>query len=161
MDRQQEIADHRHQRDVEPHIGARADRADHQQRADRVDAVVEEIAIGGPLDSPPARKAAIERIAEPVDDISDQRKREPFALDPAQHIAGRDEHRARETERSELVGRDPMGQAGTDPVEQAAFAAREDILLDAGRHGGRRGRRHESLSSPLSQKCQRDVIALS
>src|SRR3546814_16820693 len=63
------IADHPHQRDVEPHIGAHADRADHQQGCDRIDAVIDEIAIVGPLDAAPAREAAVERIAEPGDEI--------------------------------------------------------------------------------------------
>src|SRR3546814_6240828 len=86
------IADHPHQRDVEPHIGAHADRADHQQGCDRIDAVIDEIAIVGPLDAAPAREAAVERIAEPVDDITGERQAEPFAVEPAEQITRSEEH---------------------------------------------------------------------
>src|SRR3546814_18619373 len=88
-----------------PNIGAPADRADHQQGCDRIDAVIDEIAIVGPLDAAPAREAAVERIAEPVDDITGERQAEPFAVEPAEQITRRDEHRAGRSEESR-VGRE-------------------------------------------------------
>src|SRR3546814_2425647 len=48
----------------------------------------------------------------------------------------RDEHRAGEPQRGEQVGRDPCGKARAEPVEQAALAARQDILLNADRRLG-------------------------
>src|SRR3546814_17758241 len=48
----------------------------------------------------------------------------------------RDEHRAGEPQRGELGGRGPCGKACAEPVEQAALAAREDILLNADRRLG-------------------------
>src|SRR3546814_16913814 len=105
--------------------------------------------------------AAVQRVAEPVDDITDKAKPQPFVVDPAQHIASGDHDRAEEAERGELVGSGPGGQAGANPVEQAAFVAREEILLNEGRRAGRRGDRHESLSSPLSHRSRRGVMALS
>src|SRR3546814_10357171 len=70
-----------------------------------------------PLDPPPAREAAIERVAAPVDDITRERQAEPFIVDPAQHIACRDEHRAEEAERGELVGGHTGRQALAQPIE--------------------------------------------
>src|SRR5690606_27145803 len=98
-----------------------------------VDTMVDEIAISRPLDPPPAREAAVERVAEPVEQIARERQAEPFVVDPAQHIARRDEHRAEEAERRELVGGHPGRQALAQPVEDAPLAAREDVLLDARR----------------------------
>src|SRR3546814_14011355 len=83
--------------------------------------------LSRPLDPPPAREAAIERVAEPVDDITRERQAEPFIVDPAQHIAYRDEHRAEEAERGELVG----GQDRKSVVEGKRVSVRVDL-------GGRR-----------------------
>src|SRR3546814_9759188 len=109
-----------------------------------------------PLDPPPAREAAIERVAEPVDDITRERQAEPFIVDPAQHIACRDEHRAEEAERGELVGGHPGRQALAQPIEDAPLATCEDILLDARRRLGGldRGLGHAWLSSLPSHLCQ-------
>src|SRR3546814_3950954 len=79
--------------------------------------------LSRPLDPPPAREAAIERVAEPVDDITRERQAEPFIVDPAQHIAYRDEHRAEEAERGELVG----GHPGRQALEIGRASCRERV----------------------------------
>src|SRR3546814_4390540 len=105
------------------------------------------------------RSAAIERVAEPGDDIARERQAEPFIVDPAQHIACRDEHRAEEAERGELVGGHPGRQALAQPIEDAPLATCEDILLDARRRLGGLDRvlGHAWLSSLPSHLCQPDV----
>src|SRR3546814_12109652 len=82
-----------------------------------------------PLDPPPPREAAIERVAEPVDDITRERQAEPFIVDPARHIACRDEHRAEEAERADLVGGHPGLLAPPRPIEDTALSTYGDILL--------------------------------
>src|SRR3546814_5170796 len=74
-------------------------------------------------------------------------------------MACRDEHRAEEAERGELVGGHPGRQALAQPIEDAPLATCEDILLDARRRLGGLDRvlGHAWLSSLPSHLCQPDV----
>src|SRR3546814_5703951 len=80
-----------------------ANPADDQHDRHPVDAVIDELTIGRPLDPPPPREAAVERVAEPVDQIAGEREAEPFVVDPPEHIARPDEHGAQEAEAGALV----------------------------------------------------------
>ena len=131
VDREQEVAAERDQRDVEADIGAEADPGEDQQGGQPVAAMVDEIAEARAFDLAEAGKAAVHRIAEPLDTVTDDGEHQPGGGEVAQHIAEEGDDRADHAERGELVGRHPCGCVGAQVIEQAAFGAREQIVLDA------------------------------
>jgi hypothetical protein len=93
--------------------------------------VVDEVAIGRPLDLAEAREAAVHRIAEPLHGIAKIGQQQPARAPVACGIAHADERGTEQAKSGQPVGRDPSGHAGAHANQQAALAIGQNIPLDA------------------------------
>ena len=131
MDRHEEIADQRDQRDGQFDIGTEPD-ADHDQHGRKaVAAMIEEIAIARPFDPAEPCKAAIKRIAEPVHDIAGDRQPQPIFVDIAGQVTGEDHEGTEHAYGRQNVGSDPAGQYRTEPVQNAPLSPGDKVFLNA------------------------------
>ncbi len=141
MHAQQHVARHAEQRDVEPDERTEPEPDHEDEIGQRIGAVVDEIAVIGPLDLAVARQAPVEGVAEPLHHIAGHGEPQPAGAHGAQRITRADGEPAGKTEGGEAVRRDEGGQAGTEPRQDPALAKSEHIALDA--HDGRMSWLHD------------------
>src|SRR3546814_10992187 len=89
--------------------------------------MIDEIAIGRALDMAETREAAVERVAEPLDDIAGEREEQPFGRKGAERIAEED----RSCPSSEEVAR-IAGNIGGCHLLRAFAVAEIEIAQHAG-----------------------------
>jgi hypothetical protein len=99
--------------------------------------MIDEIAVARPLDFPEPGQAAVQRIPEPVEEISCHRQPQPAATQAAQRVAGENDDRGGQRQAGQLVGRHPAGETRANPGEQPPLLDREHILLDPHERSGR------------------------
>lgn len=145
VDRQQQIAAQGEHCDIHPNEGRQAQPKDDDEVGQRIHAVIDEIAVIRPLDLAVACQAAIERIAEPVDEKPCDRQPQPLDPVEAEAVACKDGECSAKSHQRQTIRRDPGGQARAQPVEQPPLSDREHVALDPvdAAHGCRRsaGRR--------------------
>ncbi len=131
MDRHQQITRQRDQRDFELDIGGHPD-ADHDQHGGKaIAAVIEEIAVARALDLAEAGETAIERITEPVNEISQNRQPQPVGVQIAAKIAPEHEQRAKHTGEGEHIRGYPGRHHSAQMVERTPLKPRDQIFLNA------------------------------
>src|SRR3546814_2472367 len=87
MDREQQVASERDQRDIESDKGAEPHAGQNEEGRKTVTTMVDKIAIGWPFYPAISRQAAIHRIAKPLDYIANERHSKPRGRQAACSIA--------------------------------------------------------------------------
>src|SRR3546814_1521247 len=77
MDREQQVASERDQRDIDSDKGAEPHAGQNEEGRKTVTTMVDKIAIGWPFYPAISRQAAIHRIAKPLDYIANERHSKP------------------------------------------------------------------------------------
>jgi hypothetical protein len=126
-----EIAKQRKQRHVQTDIGGKPGAGHDRQVAQRIDGMIEKIAVARPVYPAVTGEAAVERIAEPVDDDAERRQPEKRWMQAGRRIADEHQRGAGDANSGEPVGGDGARHMQAKPVEDIAFAAGENIFLNA------------------------------
>src|SRR3546814_18686784 len=115
MDREQQVASERDQRDIESDKGAEPHAGQNEEGRKTVTTMVDKIAIGWPFYPALSRQAAIHRIAKPLDSIANERHSKPRGTQAACSIADKHYKGAHHPVRSETAGCPPGGQMRPHP----------------------------------------------
>src|SRR3546814_4386122 len=99
MDREQQVASERDQRDIESDKGAEPHAGQNEEGRKTVTTMVDKIAIGWPFYPAISRQAAIHRIAKPLDYIANERHSKPSGRQAARSIADKNSQGAHHPER--------------------------------------------------------------
>jgi hypothetical protein len=130
-----EIAKQRKQRHVQTDIGGKPRSGHDRQVAERIDGMIEKIAIARTVYLAVTGEASVKRIAEPVDDDAERRKPKKRRMQAGRHIAGEGQRGAAGANSGEPVRGYGARHVQAKPVEEIAFAASENIFLNARRPG--------------------------
>ena len=131
VDGQGQIAPNAEQRQAQVHIAGEPESGHDRQIAQRVAGMIDIAAVARPFDPAVARQTAVERVSQPVHDVTQDRhpqeRRPPSPRHVArQHHAPADQGKRREPIRRHPAGRDPA----QDPIEQPPLGRGEDVVLD-------------------------------
>src|ERR1700730_16147765 len=126
-----EIAKQRKQSYVQTDIGGKAGAGHDRQVAQRIDGMIEKIAVARAVYPAVTGEASVERIAEPVDDDAERRQPEKSRMQAGRRIAGEHERGSAGANSSEPVRGEVVRHMDAKPVQEIAFAAGENIVLNA------------------------------